>query len=95
MSFFLLTRAASTLTLTVKQELLSVKQGRAVLRESLVEVGVGKDRPWLRLIHWETPYERVWSRSPRTHHRLGVDMNAQMWASKTLRGFSRDSWIVS
>mgnify|MGYP005814325495 CR=1 FL=1 len=52
---FLLTRAASTLTLTVKQEILSLQRGRAVLKEALVEVGVGKDRPLLRLIHWKTP----------------------------------------
>jgi hypothetical protein len=53
---FLLTRASSTLTLTVKEEILSLKEGRAVLRESLVEVGQGKDRPLLRLIHWKTQH---------------------------------------
>lgn len=53
---FLLTRASSTLTLTVTEAILSIKEGSAVLRESLVEVGQGKDRPQLRLIHWKTQH---------------------------------------
>jgi hypothetical protein len=53
---FLLTRASSTLTLTVQQEILNVEHGRALLREALVEVGRGTDRPLLRLIHWKTPH---------------------------------------
>ena len=53
---FLLTRASSTLTLTVTQEILNVREGRCILKEALVEVGKGKDAPLLRLIHWKTPH---------------------------------------
>jgi hypothetical protein len=53
---FLLTRAAGTLTLTVKEEILTVREGRCVLKEALVTVGKEKDAPWLRLIHWKTPH---------------------------------------
>jgi hypothetical protein len=52
---FLLARASSTVHLEEVSEVLSIKQGRNRLRETLVEMGKSHDKRALRLITWETP----------------------------------------
>jgi len=54
-SLFLLARASSTVQLEEVSEVLSIKQGRNRLRETIVEMGKGNDKRVLRLITWETP----------------------------------------
>lgn len=52
---FLLARAASTLKLKEVSELLSIRQGRNRLRETVVELVKGHSKWTMRLIIWETP----------------------------------------